>query len=70
MENGIKKKNVTIRIDPELLNKIKNIIYANHGWILNGFIEDTLREKVESMKQCDPRPEKNLKPGRRIIFYL
>jgi uncharacterized protein (DUF4415 family) len=65
MENGIKKQ-ISIRIDQELLERMKDMVYWNPGWTLNDLIEITLRETIYSMEKCEKRPQKNLKPGRKV----
>jgi hypothetical protein len=65
MENGIKKQ-ISIRIDQELLERMKDMVYWHPGWTLNDLIEITLRETIYSMEKCEKRPQKNLKPGRKV----
>jgi uncharacterized protein (DUF4415 family) len=65
MENGIKKQ-ISIRIDQELLERMKDMVYWNPGWTLNDLIEITLRETIYSMERCEKRPSIKLKPGRKV----
>lgn len=60
------KKPLTIKIDEDLLDKIKDIVYNEYGYTINSFVEDLLREGLEGKyEDVHKRPEKNLRPGRK-----
>ena len=66
MEDGVKKQ-ITIRINEKLLERIKDIVYYNIGFTLSDFIETTLDLALDGLYEDVPqRPTKKLRPGRKI----
>lgn len=66
MENGVKKQ-ITLRLNEKLLERIKDIVYYNYGYTLSDFIEKTLEQALSGRYENTPsRPHKKLKPGRKI----
>lgn len=66
MEDGIKKQ-ITIRINEKLLDRIKDIVYYQYGLTLSNFIETTLDAALDGLYEDIPqRPTKKLRPGRKV----
>jgi hypothetical protein len=60
------RRSLTIKIDSELLDKIKDIVYNEYGYTINVFVEDILREYLKDKYDNIPkRPTENLRPGRK-----
>ena len=60
------KKALTVRVNPLLLHKIKNIVYWNPGMTMSGFVEMTLEEVTKQFEDVEDRPHENLTAGRKI----
>lgn len=60
------KKTLSVRIDHEKIEKIRDIVYWNPGMSITSFIDMTLDEVVKKFHDVKARPVKNLKPGKKI----
>jgi len=63
------KKPVTIRIDEEVLDKVRDIVYYNRDVTLNEFCAKAIGDAVIFYDQFDgipKRPCANLRSGRKI----
>ena len=66
MEDGVKKQ-ISIRIDEKLIERIKDIVYYNIGFTFSDFIETTLDIALDGLYEDIPqRPTKKLRPGRKV----
>ncbi len=65
MEKSLKKQ-ITVRIDIHILDKIKDIVYWDPHTSLNEFIEVALQQAANNFGSIQKRPCQNLKSGRRI----
>jgi hypothetical protein len=63
------KKAITIYLDEDLLNRLKNVVYWKRISIGNA-VEDSLFEFLsyweDILPECKKQRESNLKPGRKI----
>jgi hypothetical protein len=57
---------LTIRINKEVIDRIKDIVYWSPEFTINNFVEASLKDAIEGFSHIDPRPHKRLKPGRKI----
>lgn len=60
------KKQITFRIDEELIDKVRDIVYANRNLSLNSAIEYSLNKLVEEYGVGVPKRNGELLPGRKI----
>ncbi len=52
----MKKKQVTIYLSAELLEKLRNIVYWTPGWTMSGFFEDMTAAVVEKIEKDNEGP--------------
>ena len=57
---NIHKKQLTVRVAPEIDDKLRDILYWNPGMTLNSFIEMTLKEVVSQFQDVQKRPATNV----------
>lgn len=64
------KKAITIRIDENILNRLRNLVYWSHGMTLNDFAERAIDYHLKDWERKFPEITKqrdsNLKVGRKI----
>lgn len=63
------KKSLTVRINEETLERVRDIVYWNHEFTLTSFVELTLEEVVKKFKDVEKRPVKKLHVGRKMKTY-
>lgn len=59
------KKQITFRIDAELIEKIKDLVCERNEWSLNSFVEYALTQIIERCEPIAPRT-RELRTGRKI----
>lgn len=60
------KKKITILVDEQIVDRVKDIVYWNPEYTVSNFVEASVEAAVEGFSHIDPRPQKNLKPGKKI----
>ena len=63
------RKNITIRIDEEIIDKVKDIVYWEPGMSMSDLFEQSIKVMIKELqdkhgKKYEKRP-KNIKCGRR-----
>ena len=72
MSNNSKTR-LTVEIERELSEKIKNIVYYEPSLTVKSFIEISVEKQIEIYQEIHngtipKRPNRNLKPGRPILW--
>ena len=60
------KKQFSARIDEEILENAKDIVYWNPGLSLGQFVETALKEIALKYKAVKKRPSRQLRPGPKV----
>lgn len=60
------KKQLSVRIDSDLLETIRDIVYWDPSTNLNRWVEDKLQSAIKDYDYVEPRHESKLKTGRKI----
>jgi hypothetical protein len=60
------KKQLSVRIDGEVLDRVRDLVYWNAGMSLSGLVESVLEATVNQFDNIPKRTDKNLKAGRKL----
>lgn len=60
------KKQISARVDEQVVERVKDIVFWNPEVSFSGLVEKLLKQVVEQYGSIKRRPDKNLTPGRSV----